>query len=145
MDAALVPRVLVVEDDEMVAMVLAEMLEEAGMAPLGPIRSVASAIACIEDDATGIEAALLDVNLGGELSYAVADRLEARGIGFIFTSGYGPGDILPAYRRHPCCSKPFNEAKLSAMLNSVLARPGAAARQSSLAALQPGCSGRQLI
>ncbi len=80
-------RILVVEDEYLIAMNLQDGLENVGSVVLGPVPSVEKAIKKIESE-PHIDAAVLDVNLGGALAYPVADLLAARKIPFVFTSGY---------------------------------------------------------
>lgn len=97
-------RVLVVEDEYLVALALADDLEEAGAIVVGPATTVESALAFVEGDA--IEMAVLDIKLQAELSFPVADALVARRIPFIFTTGFD-ADIMPdEYAHIPKCEKP---------------------------------------
>jgi CheY-like chemotaxis protein len=80
-------RILVVEDEYLIAMNLQDGLENVGSVVLGPVPSVETAIKTIESE-PHIDAAVLDVNLGGALAYPVADMLLARKIPFVFTSVY---------------------------------------------------------
>jgi CheY-like chemotaxis protein len=106
--------ILVVEDDFMVASVLSDMLEDAGAVVLGPFSHVRDAIDFIERNETPLDGAVLDVNLHGESSYPIADLLIARGIRFVFATGYDA--IAAAYHAYPRCQKPFQEAALLAAL-----------------------------
>ena len=87
-------RVLVVEDEYYLADDLRRELESAGAVIVGPVGSVARALAVLDGDEAP-HAAVLDVNLRDEPVWPVAEALEARGIGFVFATGYGE-DILPA-------------------------------------------------
>ena len=112
-------RILIVEDDYLVGMVLVDMLEDAGALVLGPIGSVDEAIAFIEDGSQPFDSAVLDVNLRGKRSYPIADALTERSVGFVFATGYGGGILEDKYQRHPRCEKPFDLAALIAALASV--------------------------
>jgi CheY-like chemotaxis protein len=81
-------RVLVVEDEGLVAMMLEDLLEDLGCELAGSMASVGAALAWIEAGGEA-DAALLDVNLGGEPVFPVAEALRARGVPFAFTTGYG--------------------------------------------------------
>jgi CheY-like chemotaxis protein len=81
-------RVLVVEDDGLVAMMLEDFLEDLGCPLAASLASVGEALAWIEAGGEA-DAALLDVNLGGEQAFPVADALGALGVPFAFTTGYG--------------------------------------------------------
>src|SRR5262249_61987757 len=79
-------RVLVVEDEYLVAMDMSAYLEAAGAHVVGPASNVSAALEALEH--TELDGAVLDVNLRGEMAYPVADALVARGIPFVFTTGY---------------------------------------------------------
>jgi DNA-binding response OmpR family regulator len=99
-------RILVVEDEYLIAMSLQDALENAGSVVLGPVPSVEKAIKTIESE-SGIDAAILDVNLGGVLAYPVADMLIARKIPFVFTSGYEDNVLRSRYSEVKNCPKPY--------------------------------------
>jgi CheY-like chemotaxis protein len=104
-------RVLVVEDEMIVAWLLEDMLTELGCVVIGPAGSVKQAVAMI--DAQAIDAALLDVNLDGEMSYPVADALVVRGVPFVFSTGYDKDRLLDGYRTFPVLQKPYHQSELS--------------------------------
>jgi CheY-like chemotaxis protein len=111
--------ILVVEDEYLIAMSLQDALESAGSVVLGPVTSVDKAIKAI-DSGPHIDAVVLDVNLGGVLSYPVADMLVARKIPFVFTSGYEDNILRTRYSQVKTCPKPYlfraiEEALLEAM------------------------------
>jgi CheY-like chemotaxis protein len=111
--------ILVVEDEYLIAMSLQDALESAGSVVLGPVTSVDKAIKAIESG-PHIDAVVLDVNLGGVLSYPVADMLVARKIPFVFTSGYEDNILRTRYSQVKTCPKPYlfraiEEALLEAM------------------------------
>jgi CheY-like chemotaxis protein len=99
-------RILIVEDEYLVAMSLAEALQDAGSIVLGPVSSVDKAIKTIESE-PHIDGAVLDVNLGGVLAYPVADMLIARKIPFVFTSGYEDNVLRNRYAHVKNCPKPY--------------------------------------
>ena len=95
-------RVMIVEDEALVAMVVTELLTTLGCTVVGPFSRCSDAIAAIEADE--IDAAILDVNLDGEMVYPLADMLAHRGVPFIFVTGYGAESIdrpLQAYSGDP--------------------------------------------
>jgi CheY-like chemotaxis protein len=107
-------RILLVEDEALIAMMAEDMLESIGCAPVTVAPSVADALAALE---TGpFDVAMLDVNLNGERSMAVANRVRALGIPYIFTTGYGAGGVEPAHADAPVLAKPYVLADLEAML-----------------------------
>jgi len=112
-------RILVVEDDYLVAMILVDLLEDAGAVVIGPIGTVEDAIACIEEGSRPFDSAVLDVNLHGRRSYPIADALVARKVGFVFATGYGGGILEEKYQRHPRCEKPFDLAALVSTLQGM--------------------------
>ena len=98
-------RILVVEDEMMVLMVIEAMLADIGCESVTAAATVDQALALI--DAKVFDAAMLDVNLNGSTSYPVADALAARGIPFIFASGYNGHGMKKGYSDRPLLSKPF--------------------------------------
>lgn len=112
-------RILVVEDEYLLALDLRGTLEDAGAVVLGPAPSVSSALALVEAG-TPIDAALLDVNLNGEMVFPVADALCSRSIPFIFTSGYDSGAIADRYKAAPHCPKPLEMRRIVTALSDLL-------------------------
>jgi CheY-like chemotaxis protein len=107
-------RILVVEDEGLVAMLIEDLLDDAGCEVAGSVGSVAQAIAWLEAGGEA-DAALLDVNLGGEPVWPVADALAARGVPFAFTTGYDHLDE-PRFQNAPLLGKPIKAARLEEML-----------------------------
>jgi CheY-like chemotaxis protein len=103
-------KVLLVEDEGLVAMTMEDMLEDLGCEVVGSFGAVSPALAWLAEDHE-FDGALLDVNLGGEMVYPVADALIARGAPFVFTTGYGASPD-PRYAAVPVASKPINQARL---------------------------------
>ena len=116
-------RILVVEDEAIVAMLIEDMLDELGYAVVGPTARTAEALAQIDKEA--IDGAILDVNLGDEPSYRVADALIERGVPFIFVTGYGEAGLDAAYRQHPVVQKPFTRDRLEQALTAHVCAAGA--------------------
>ena len=111
-------RVLVVEDEVLVAWLLEDMLADLACAVVGPAASVKRALAMI--DAEAIEVAVLDVNLNGQLSYPIADALAARGVPFVFSTSYDKDRMLDGYKTFPVLQKPFHQSELSDILAQLL-------------------------
>ncbi len=109
-------RILVVEDDYLLARFLADMLKEAGAEVLGPVGWLDHAIAWIECAGEALDGAILDVNLHGRSSYPIADALIARSVGFVFTTGYGANVLDGKYRSYPRYEKPIHREALIAAL-----------------------------
>jgi CheY-like chemotaxis protein len=119
--AALPPgtRVLIVEDETMIRMLLVDMLTELGCTIAAEAANIAEALAAAR--ATEFDVALLDVNLQGENTGAVAEVLDARGVPFVFATGYGGQGLPEAFRDRPALKKPFQMDGLEQMLRSALA------------------------
>lgn len=99
-------RILIVEDEPLIAMMLEDFLEVLGKELAGQADTVAEALAVI--DRGGVDAAILDVNLrGGEKSWPVADALAAKGIPFVFATGGSQGGLVADHVDRPTLSKPF--------------------------------------
>ena len=111
-------KVLVVEDEMIVGWLLEDMLVDLGCAIVGPANSVNQALAMI--DAEAFDAAVLDVNLDGQMSYPVADALTARGMPFVFSTGYDKDTLRDGYRTFPVLQKPFHRSELGDALAKLL-------------------------
>jgi CheY-like chemotaxis protein len=103
-------RALLVEDEPIVAWLLKDMLVDLGCSVVGPAADVNQALAMI--DAQSIDVAVLDVNLRGQMSYPIADVLVARGVPFVFSTGYDKDRLLNGYRTFPALQKPFHRSDL---------------------------------
>jgi DNA-binding response OmpR family regulator len=122
-------RVLVVEDEYLVATLIEEILKSAGCVVMGPIPRVPEALDAVDHD--DYDAAVLDVNLAGERINPVADALSERDVPFMFVTGYGANALPSQYAERPYLCKPFRIAELLGALSSILkpdddfaARPG---------------------
>jgi PAS domain S-box-containing protein len=103
-------RVLLVEDEILVAMMMKDILAEFGFSVIGPFSRVAEAmVAAVHED---FDAGIIDVNLGGEFVYPVADVLVARDIPFVFVTGYGVESIENRFAHVPIIKKPVQRAVL---------------------------------
>jgi CheY-like chemotaxis protein len=123
---ASVRRLLLVEDEALVGMMMRDALDDIGFDVTGPVGSLADArIAAIAD---GIDGAVLDINLAGEMVFPVADLLRARGVPFIFVTGYDPESIDPKFAGIPVLQKPVSRDALEQVL---LDNVGPAARGSA--------------
>lgn len=98
-------RLLVVEDEYLVADDMKRALESLGACVVGPVPDVESAVAFLQDDAAPLDGAILDVNLCGERVYPVADLLERRRVPFVFWTGYGTDGMPARYRDRPRLEK----------------------------------------
>ena len=100
-------RILVVEDEYLIAADLAEALEELGAEVVGPVANLNAALVEVER-AGDLDGATLDVTLGQEKSFDVAAILRRRGVPFVFLTGYGDHGLPDQYRDVPRCEKPFD-------------------------------------
>jgi CheY-like chemotaxis protein len=107
-------RVLVVEDEYLVAMDVSAYLEAAGAHVVGPASNVHAALEALEG--AELDGAILDLNLRGELAYPVADALAARGIPFVFTTGYGARTVPARFADVKRCEKPTTPEAISRAL-----------------------------
>jgi two-component sensor histidine kinase/DNA-binding response OmpR family regulator len=111
-------RVMIVEDEALVALVLADQLTSMGVSVVGPCGSVAAAKAAVAEN--DLDGAVLDVNLGGEMVYPVAEQLLAKGIPFIFVTGYGQESIDKRFSFVPVLEKPIEQETLATVLGQSL-------------------------
>ena len=112
-------RILVVEDDYMLADDLRRELDEAGAIVLGPVGTVEDALKAIDTEPR-IDGALLDVNLGGEMAFPAGDLLVRRRVPFAFTTGYDD-DVIPSRFAHvPLCQKPVSLIKVVSAIGRAL-------------------------
>jgi hypothetical protein len=113
-------RILIAEDNLFAAMELEQTLIAFGCQPVGPVARLDQAMRlAVQEDLGG---ALLDVDLQGQLVFAVAEELERRRIPMIFASGYGTDDIFPAaFVHHPRMAKPFGEDDVRRALEAIVA------------------------
>ncbi len=108
-------RLLLVEDDYLIADILSLEFEDAGAEVVGPAANVAAALDLLA--AGTVDAAVLDVSLlGGEKVWPVADALRARGVPFVFTTGYDATVILPRHAGVPRCEKPVDVTEIARAL-----------------------------
>jgi DNA-binding response OmpR family regulator len=103
-------RIMVVEDESLVAMLLETALEDAECVIVGPYGRLRDALAAAEHEA--IDAALLDVNLVGEKVFPVAEMLDKRGVPFLLLSGYGERATPPEHPEWRTHNKPFDTDQL---------------------------------
>jgi CheY-like chemotaxis protein len=110
-------RLLVVEDEALVAMLLEDMLIDLGCTVVGIAGNIPDALSrLVNTDADG---AVLDVNLGGEMVFPVADALAARGTPFVFATGYGRTGLDERYPRAPVLTKPYSRDALAEALAAI--------------------------
>ena len=112
-------RILVVEDEMMIAMLVEDMLTELGCSVVGPAHALAEALALAQSE-PGLDAALLDVNLAGQPVFPVADALREKGVPAVFSTGYGDAGLRDIDRGAPVLQKPFRAGDLARALNEAL-------------------------
>jgi CheY-like chemotaxis protein len=113
------PRVLVVEDEYLIRMLLEDMLADLGYAVAAAVGTIAEAGKLAADEQ--FNAAILDVNLDGQEIFPVADVLAKRGLPFVFVTGYGEQSLPERYRSRPTLQKPFQPEQLKTALAALLA------------------------
>ena len=114
-------RVLIVEDETLVAMLIEEYLVELGCNVAFSASRVAKAIKCLQTCL--VDVAVLDVNVAGESISGLVETLKGRGIPFIFASGYGTRGIDARWSASPVLQKPFTGSDLRAALLALLEKP----------------------
>ena len=110
-------RILIVEDEMLLAMNIEDMLLDLGHEVAGIASRLEPALALAREGA--FDVAMLDVNLAGERSFPVAELLAARGIPFLFATGYGRAGIEETYRDRPVLQKPFRADELLAAIEAL--------------------------
>jgi CheY-like chemotaxis protein len=112
-------KVLVVEDEALIAMLTCDYLEELGCSVVGPFATSDKAMAALEKEA--VDLAILDVNLGsGRTSFPVAHALRERSTPFMFATGYGSSGVREEFPTAPVLAKPFTDTQLAAELAALL-------------------------
>jgi PAS domain S-box-containing protein len=104
------PRVLLVEDEALVAMMIQDTLAEFGFQVVGPVSTASGALAAARE--SHFDAAVLDINLGDGLVYTVAEILEKRGVPFVFVTGYDADSVDPRFSGVPVLQKPIERDML---------------------------------
>jgi CheY-like chemotaxis protein len=112
-------RVLVIEDEGMVAMLLVDMLTGLGHRVVGTAGRLDKAAVLVAE--TAIDFAILDVNLDGQHSYSIAASLKERGIPFVFATGYGGSGLRSEWKETPVLQKPFTERDLQQVIRKAWA------------------------
>jgi CheY-like chemotaxis protein len=110
--------VFLVEDEVMIRMMVADMLEELGYRVAAEAGEIGEAIRLVQ--CTDFDLAILDVNVNGKVISPVADLIKARNRPFIFATGYGSSGLPEEYRDRPSLQKPFQLETLSQMIDTAL-------------------------
>lgn len=112
-------RVLLVEDEVMICLLLEDMLHEFGCEIVGPACDLERATDLARSE-EGLDAAILDVNLGGQVVFPVAEILAERGVPILFSTGMGVDGLPEAWRGRETIQKPMSMDQLAASLGNVL-------------------------
>ena len=113
-------RVLVVEDEMMVSMLIEDMLGDLGCTVVGPASRIEEAFELAKS--AEIDCAVLDVNLGGQPIFPLADVLREKGAPFAFATGYGDAGLREVDKGTPVLQKPFRESDLARILGELHAK-----------------------
>jgi CheY-like chemotaxis protein len=104
-------RVLLVEDETLVALMIEDMIDDIGAMRVGTASTVGEAMTALESARPDI--AVLDVNVGGDQVFPVCERLAELGIPFVFSTGYGAHGVPPQWRANPVLQKPYTAPQLA--------------------------------
>jgi len=121
-------KILIVEDVMMIAGMLRDILQHAGYAVVGPATNVEQAIALI--GSMHIDAAIVDINLNGVMSYPAIDALVAYEVPFVIVTAYGRSGMLEAYRHHTILQKPYPHTHMRTLIAELLLPAKSAGRLS---------------
>ncbi len=110
--------ILIVEDEILVLINIEDALRDHGCTHIASAATVEQALVAL--DTQSFDAAILDVNLDGRTSHSVADKLSARGIPFVISTGYGQIDLGDSYEHWPVLTKPYPNAALLKALTQLL-------------------------
>lgn len=113
-------RILIVEDEMLIAMLLEDMIADLGHAVVGPFHSFDGALKAVAQETYDI--AILDVNLGSESSIPIAEELQRRGVPFAFATGHSREQIDPRFFEAHVIAKPFDERSLDAAIKALTPR-----------------------
>ena len=112
-------RILIVEDEPLIAMMLEDFIESLGHDVRGPCESVAEALAMVEVD--GFDLAILDVNLKGENVWPVATKLREKNVPFVIATGGHVDPPPPEFNNAPVIEKPYTIDRVSPIIDAALA------------------------
>jgi len=114
-------RILIVEDEALIALELEDLLQDLGCEVVGPVARVDAVLDCIE--AGRVDGALLDVNLRGQQIFEVLPKVIEQGLPVIITSGYNDSTLFPEpFRTVPRISKPFDHAALRRLCVAIFSK-----------------------
>ena len=113
-------RVLIIEDEYYLADDLSGALRAAGAEVVGPVGRLEEAEEKVSEG--GFDCAILDINLHGERSFPIAERLEKAGIPFLIATGYNSASLPERYRAGPILEKPYEPAKVATAIGNLMQR-----------------------
>ena len=113
-------RILVVDDEPMIAMLAAEFIADLGHAPVGPAHSLDEALEMVKTH--DIDGAIIDVLLGRQTAYPLAELLAARGIPFVFATGQSAAAIEPGHSAIAVLVKPFSANLFEAAIRAIASK-----------------------
>ncbi|MBY0448904.1 MAG: response regulator [Hyphomonadaceae bacterium] len=116
------PQILVVEDEALIALMVEDMLSALRCRVIGSARSVADALALLRSHQGVLDGAILDISLGGEKVYAVAEALQARDVPFVFATGYDADTLDERFAGYPTLAKPFEMLALEGVIREIFRR-----------------------
>jgi len=122
MDALKGRRILVLDEDPAIAMLLAEMVRSFGAEVVGPAKDIPEALALIAEER--IDAAILDVKIGGKATYAIAKELTRRGTPFAFASGNKTPRSVKRFAPAAVVTKPYSAPHILRVLSELIERSG---------------------
>lgn len=108
------PRILVVEDNVFIAMEVEMIISQSGCRPVGPVSNVEEGLAAARE--TALDGAVLDINLGDERVWPVADLLHDRGVPFVLATGYSADEVPERFSDRPVLHKPLRDGQLATAL-----------------------------
>ena len=111
-------RVLLVEDEALIAMLIEDMIHDSGGEMVGSAGRLSDALVLVQE--TQADVAVLDLNLAGALAYPVADALRQRGVPIVFTTGYGSAGVIEHFEDCPILDKPFDQRSLEKAIHAIL-------------------------
>lgn len=110
-------KVLIVEDESIVAMMIEDLIVDMGHEVVGTAGRLEQAQSLAKD--LPLDFAIVDVNLNGQHTYPVAETLKARGVPFVFATGYGASGLKDEWKQSAVLQKPFQPEELCRAINSV--------------------------
>ena len=111
-------RILIVEDEYFLASDLARLLKDRGAEVVGPAANLPEAERLVGEG--GLDCAVLDMNLRGEMTFPIADRLKAAGIPFLIATGYNSASLPERFATHPRIEKPFEAEQIATAIPALL-------------------------